>query len=75
MFKEFKENNTVGAYSVLVAIVDPSLKKLVKSQEARDALQNCFLGVSSYVEVDLEAKTNMETLELHLRYIIDPACC
>jgi hypothetical protein len=75
VFSEFKENNTVGAYSLLVAMVDPHSKKLVKSQEAREAMHHTLSGVSSYVEVDLEAKTNLQTLDLHLRYVMDPACC
>ena len=74
VFNEFKENNSVGAYSVLVAMVDPHSKKSVKSQEAREAMHSTLSGVSSYVEVDLEGKTNLQTLDLHLRYVIDPAC-
>ena len=74
MYSEFKENNTVGAYSLLVALVDPLSKKSVKSQEAREALLTTLSGVSSYVEVDLDAKTNLSTLDLHLRYVMDPAC-
>ena len=74
-FKEFKDNNTVGAYTILVAVVDPQEKKLVKSQEAREAMLTSLVGASSYVEVELQAKTNIKTLDLHLSYVIDPAYC
>ena len=38
-------------------------------------MQTFLNGASSYVEIDLLAKTNLKTLDLHLRYILDPACC
>jgi hypothetical protein len=31
VYEEFKESNTVGAYSILVSVVDPESKKLIKS--------------------------------------------
>ena len=31
VYQEFKDNNTVGAYAIMVALVDPEVRKTVKS--------------------------------------------
>ena len=77
-YKEFKENNTVGAYKMLISIVSEEVqqRKTVKAVKKGDASK--FMqkhGFSSYVEVQLETRTNIDILDLHTRYVMSPDLC
>lgn len=78
VYREFKESNTVGAYKILIAVISPEVlqRKAVKAVKKADATR--FLeknNFSSYVEVQLEPRVNIDILDLHVRYVMSPDLC
>lgn len=72
---DFKECNKVGAYQVLVSVITQDIKlkrvpKAVKKQEVADYIDS--KGIPSYLEVRLENGHNIDVLDKHLRFIMNP---
>ncbi|CDW77158.1 UNKNOWN [Stylonychia lemnae] len=72
---DFKEQNKVGAYQVLISVITADLKlkktqKAVKKTEAQEFIEDA--NIPSYLEVRLDNKQNLDILDQHLRIIMNP---
>ncbi|CDW76159.1 UNKNOWN [Stylonychia lemnae] len=73
---DFNEQNQVGAYQVLVAIVNKdiankSTRRIMKNDQIQDFLEQ--RGIPSFIECRLDNKKNVDLLDYHLRFIMNPA--
>jgi hypothetical protein len=73
---DFKESNAVGAYQVLVSVITKDLankntKRVMKHDDTQEFMED--RGIPSFVEVRLDTKANMDILDYHLRFLMNPS--
>lgn len=73
---DFKESNALGAYQILVQVIT----KDITSKHTKRALKHDFIqsfmeerDIPSFIEVKLETKKNMDILDYHLRFLLNPS--
>eukprot|EP00347_Sterkiella_histriomuscorum_P014922 403358997 len=73
---DFKEQNAVGAYQVLVSVITKDIatkhtKRFMKHDDVQYFMEE--RGIPSFIEVRLDTKKNMDLLDYHLKFLMNPS--